>query len=1312
MQAVQAQLDEVTNAAQQLQAAMQDITSPSVSVQQPEMNVQGVDVPVTSSMQGSAPQLDLPESAEIPITPVMGEIPQIDLPQGAEIPINTIVGDQPQIDAPESIEVPVTPEITQQPQIQPPDEITVPVIPLVDTQPQIDVPQGLDVPVTPIVTEQPQINAPDGVEVPITPIVTDQPQIDAPGEITVPVDPVVTGQPQIDVPESIDIPVNVDTPGLDTGSVGAYQDQIQALASLLQQIVNIQQTISAQGNNISILPDDAREKIASVNADIAKMEAALSQIQENPFNLDAEATRLQIVELNNSILQTAQSQRELNAQMQGLQLPPLEWKSDTFKVFTNSGIERFQSEIQSANAMLNTLNSTQARIAQTAASTTLFPPNMVNDMTGMQNRLQAIQQRIEQIENNPINMGSDAANRELEQLRGQLDQAVELQQALNNAVDNLDITAANDAYLRLSNTIQGTEQYIRDNVDEQGQFNNAIREGADAASDLQSLISKALGAFGAIVGINSIKGFISQTTSLFDTQLNAETQLMSVLSNMLDADYVAQFEIETTADTTDAIAEINAIQDNIDAVSVPVSAETKALTAAFDTITNKAAEIQSRGIYGDEAMIAGAAEFATYFSDTDAITSMMDTLADYAMGMSGGGALDASAMVDYATNLGKIMSGSYDAMTKKGFEFSDVQKSIIEGEATRQQIIDTLGAEYADMSQEMQAAATISQIIDEAWDGLYENMSNTPQGKIIQMTNAWGDMQEVIGGRLYPYVILFVDAINNNWPTIETIVNGITTALQFMLGVLSWLLDAAIAVAQGIIDHWGIIGPVIGAVTAALIAYGTYLAITKALEIGAAAIKGALVIAEYAHAAATGAEVAATTAATAAQMGFNTALLACPITWIIVLVIALVALLYVIIGAINEIAGTTISATGIIMGALATIGAYILNIFILAWNIVAAFIEFLVNVWKNPEFAIKAFAVNVAVAFLNFCLACVSGTQSAVGVIVGLWYAFLQAVHNVVAAVYNVFMTCVEAVVNGWNNGVYQVKSFLISIATAALSVAQSVASSMGSTASAIANAFISAANTAIGAINSIIGALNNIPGVNIGTISEIGAVSWDFGASAIADTSASLQGLLGDAPDAWAAPQMDFGSIGDAYDAGKTAGADMVSGMESALSGTIANLEASVAEKPADYWEAPTFDYINLSDAAAAGYEFGEGIDNAVSNFDPASLFGATDIPSAEDYANAMAGDMGGIGDGVDDIAGSAGSIADELSSADEELKYLRDIAEQEAINRFTTAEIHVDMSGMQNTVNSNMDLDGVVSYLSDAVTEALAVSAEGVHI
>ena len=1164
--------------------------------------------------------------------------------------------------------------------------------------------------------QSPDLNL-DEVTVPITPVITEQPGLSLPDDITVPINPVVNDI-QVDVPD-VNVPVNVEQPEIDTS---IFQSQFDSISGMMQNITSIQDTINARASGISVLPDDTKEKLAAVNDDIQRMNAQLTSLQNNPLNLDAATVQQQIETLNNGIISTINSQRELNAELQALDIPtpeppppvtiPVVWQSDNLEVFTNTGVDRFKSEIQSANQMLNTLNSTQNRIAQQAANTNIFPANMLADMNGMQNRLQAIQNRIQQIENNPINLGSDAANEELEQLRSQLDQAISEQQALNDAVDRMDVQGANDAYLRLSNTVRGTERYIRDNVNEQGTFNRLIQQGAENASDLQNMIAKALGAFAGIAGIRKAFSFIEDCTDAFNTQLNAETQLISVLANMLDEDYVSQFELETTADTSGAIDEINNIQNSIEPVEIQVSAETKALTTAFDQVKEKASEIQSKGIYGDESMIAAGAEFATYFTDVDAITTMMDTLSNYAIGMNGVNEIDTSAMVDYATNLGKIMTGAYDAMTKKGFEFTDAQKAVIEGTATEAQLLSVLGDGYADMSSDMQAAATISQVIDESWSGLYENMSNTPQGKIIQLTNTWGDMKEVIGKQLYPFVVKLIDTINNNWGTITAIVDGLTTALETMLGVLNWLLEGAIAFADFVIDNWSLIAPIVGGITAALAIYhGWQLAVNAAETIGTV-IKNANTIAAVAHGTATIADAAATTGMTESQIALNAALYACPLTWIIVMIIALVVLLYTVINAINQVAGTSISATGIITGCIATIGAYLINTVGVIWNVIASLVEFLINVWKNPEYAIKAFLANIAKAFLKFDLSIVEGTTDAIAEIIAIWEALVQSCENIIAAIWNFFAAGVEGVVNAWNDGIYRIKSFLVMLAIGALSVAEMIAQGFGNAASAIANVFIRVINFIIDGINGLIDALNCIPFVNIDKVGKMSEVHWDFGAAAIRNEIGELWQVIGDAPNHWSAQKLDYGDIGDAYQQGKIKGKAMASGMEDSIKDSISWLDGWVGNKPDDYVEVQKFNYINLTDAAAAGYEFGEGIDQSLANFDPNSIFGTTDIPSPEDYASQLANNaaLNNIGSDIGDIADGTDKITDKLDITEEDLKYLRDIAEQETINRFTTAEIHIEQTN-NNTINSDMDLDGVVDGLTDAMDEAVEILSEGVH-
>ena len=80
-------------------------------------------------------------------------------------------------------------------------------------------------------------------------------------------------------------------------------------------------------------------------------------------------------------------------------------------------------------------------------------------------------------------------------------------------------------------------------------------------------------------------------------------------------------------------------------------------------------------------------------------------------------------------------------------------------------------------------------------------------------------------------------------------------------------------------------------------------------------------------------------------------------------------------------------------------------------------------------------------------------------------------------------------------------------------------------------------------------------------------------------------------------------------------------------------------------------------------------------------------------------------------DISKDTSAIADSVDISNENLEYMRDLAEREVINRFTTASVNVNMGGVTNTVSQDTDLDGVISYLANGVTEALQQAAEGVH-
>lgn len=128
-------------------------------------------------------------------------------------------------------------------------------------------------------------------------------------------------------------------------------------------------------------------------------------------------------------------------------------------------------------------------------------------------------------------------------------------------------------------------------------------------------------------------------------------------------------------------------------------------------------------------------------------------------------------------------------------------------------------------------------------------------------------------------------------------------------------------------------------------------------------------------------------------------------------------------------------------------------------------------------------------------------------------------------------------------------------------------------------------------------------------------------------------------------------------------------------------------------------------SDAYNTGYGWGESVDETVGG-----LFGGSGGLGDDFSMDSLLGGMNDIPK-YDEIATNTGDTADALEVTHEDLKYLRDLAEQETINRFTTAEIHVDMGGVNNIVNQNSDLDGIIDYMVTGVHEAMERTAEGVH-
>lgn len=597
---------------------------------------------------------------------------------------------------------------------------------------------------------------------------------------------------------------------------------------------------------------------------------------------------------------------------------PIQWETDGMDVFTGTGVERFQQEVQSANDMLNTLNTTQARISQTAQGMDILPDAAVQDMNTMQQRLSAIQQRIQQIENNPVNVGADNANAELEQLRMQLNQAIQEQNSLNQAMQNMDVSAANDAYLRLSQTVGNTERYIRDNVDEQGRFNQEVSAGTQQANELTNTIKRAVAAYISIQSVGkalNISDELVQTTSRLN-MMNDGVQTTAELVNMVYA--AAQDARGSFSQMADVIARFgnnakDAFSSSEEVVAFADLIQKQMTIAGASTQEAANAELQL-----SQALGSGVLRGDELNSIFEQAPNLIQNIADY---------LDVP--------IGKIRE-----MAADGELSADVVKAAIFSAA------DDINSKFNEMPM--------------TWGQIWQSMQNTALIAFQPVLQRLNDLA--------------------NSEAFQTFIQGAIEAMATLANILLNIFELVGTVGGFIADNWSVISPIIYGVIAALAVYAAYLGIVKGIEIASAAATAIHSVAMSAKIGVMAALTGQTMAATAAQMGYNGALYACPVVWIIVLIIALIAVIMAVCSAIAKMTGIANSGFGVITGGVNVViqffknlGLTVANIALGIGNAIAALASNMMTAFHNAICSVQSWFYNL----LSTALSVIEGICSA-----------------------------------------------------------------------------------------------------------------------------------------------------------------------------------------------------------------------------------------------------------------------------------------------------------------------------------------------
>lgn len=576
---------------------------------------------------------------------------------------------------------------------------------------------------------------------------------------------------------------------------------------------------------------------------------------------------------------------------------PVTWNTDGMDVFTGTGVERFQQEVQSANDMLNTLNTTQARISQTAQGMDILPDAAVQDMNTMQQRLSAIQQRIQQIENNPVNVGADNANAELEQLRMQLNQAIQEQNSLNQAMQNMDVSAANDAYLRLSQTVGNTERYIRDNVDEQGRFNQEISAGTQQANELTNTIKRAVAAYISIQSVGkalNISDELVQTTSRLN-MMNDGVQTTAELVNMVYA--AAQDARGSFGQMADVVARFgnnakDAFSSSEEVVAFADLIQKQMTIAGASTQEAANAELQL-----SQALGSGVLRGDELNSIFEQAPNLIQNIADY---------LDVP--------IGKIRE-----MAADGELSADVVKAAIFSAA------DDINSKFNEMPM--------------TWGQIWQSMQNTALIAFQPVLQRLNDLA--------------------NSEAFQTFIQGAIEAMATLANILLNVFDLAVSIGTFIGDNWSIIAPIVYGIVAALTAYIAISAIVAAINGVMAMAEGVKAAAQMMATGATFAETAAQQGLNAALMACPLTWIIMLILALIVVIFAVCNAIAKMTGIANSGFGVITGGVNVVIQFFKNLGLTVANIALGIGNAIAALASNMMTAFYNAICSVQSWFYNL-----------------------------------------------------------------------------------------------------------------------------------------------------------------------------------------------------------------------------------------------------------------------------------------------------------------------------------------------------------------
>ena len=563
-----------------------------------------------------------------------------------------------------------------------------------------------------------------------------------------------------------------------TAGVASAGQQLQAIGAT-------EQSLQQAAAGVNLMPDSATAGVASAGQQLQAIGATEQSLQQAAagVNLMPDSATAGVASAGQQLQATTDSatesiQRVTQAEQGAAQAA--QWLSD-IEIFNSSGAARYAREVESAQEMLQSLNTTQQRISRTAAGLDILPGNAAAEISAISQRITGLQSRIQQISKNRINIGSDRANAELERLRKQLQGAIYAQEELNEAIAGADVGRINASYLRLSGSIRGAEAYIRDNTNKQGQFNQSLQRGVDISNRLTSAIKSAVAAYASVAGVRKLLD-ISDELAMTTARLDVMNQAFNAING-------------TATETSALVNQVYlAAQNARGSFNDMAAVVAKFGNNARDAFSNQDEVVAFANLVQKQMTIAGA-------STTEASNALLQLSQALGSGVLRGDELrsifeQAPNLIQNIADYMEVPIGQIRNMAAEGQLTADIVKAAIFAAS------DDINAKFENMPR--------------TWGQLWTTMSNAAVM------------------RLQPVLNKLSELANNE--RVQMMLSGALTAVSMIAVALLNAMDIAGSVAAFFADHWSVIAPVVYGVVAALTVYRlAALAVAAATGIAAAA---------------------------------------------------------------------------------------------------------------------------------------------------------------------------------------------------------------------------------------------------------------------------------------------------------------------------------------------------------------------------------------------------------------------------------------------------------------------------------------------